>query len=540
MDRPMVRRHTLLVAAVATLATSAAVPAHAAERWATPTGGATSGTCLAVSPCTIERSVNFAAPGDTIVAAPGEYDVTTALVGAAGITIKAADGQGAPILKGAVSLNGPTLTLSGASTLARVGLGQLAAGKTALVMREGVIERSSIVSDSGVAAELGGTGGTVVARDSVFVTRSTNNSDNAVELTGNKDIALRNLTIWAGNGAAGLECGATGAQTLVNVIVRGVAGSDIVGSDCQARHSNFRPGASPGVSAGAGNQSAAPVLGDTIVDFRPRAGSPTTNAGTEDALLGALDFDGQDRRLGGGPDIGAHESVFDHPAPAQPQPERKPEDAAPPVVPPADGPLPAPAPVAEEPAPAAPPQLGRRVVLGADTGTVKVKRPGASTFVALEDLDSLPVGTVVDARRGSVTLSTAVAGGRTQTGTFGGGQFEVRQPRTGRGMTDIVLRGGAFGACPRPRARSAAVAIAAAAKRKKVVRRLWARDKGGRFRTHGRNSVATVRGTRWVTEDRCDGTLTRVTEGAVDVRANGAKKAVRVRAGRSLLVRRAR
>jgi hypothetical protein len=105
-------------------------------------------------------------------------------------------------------------------------------------------------------------------------------------------------------------------------------------------------------------------------------------------------------------------------------------------------------------------------------------------------------------------------------------------------MTDIVLRGGAFGACRRTRARTrAAVAMAAAAKRKKAVRRLWARDKGGRFRTHGRNSVATVRGTRWVTEDRCDGTLTRVTEGAVDVRAKRAKKAVRVRAGRSLLVR---
>src|SRR3712207_6890811 len=37
-------------------------------------------------------------------------------------------------------------------------------------------------------------------------------------------------------------------------------------------------------------------------------------------------------------------------------------------------------------------------------------------------------------------------------------------------------------------------------------RRLWGRDKGGRFRTHGKNSHATVRGTRWLVEDRCDGT----------------------------------
>ena len=33
-----------------------------------------------------------------------------------------------------------------------------------------------------------------------------------------------------------------------------------------------------------------------------------------------------------------------------------------------------------------------------------------------------------------------------------------------------------------------------------------------------RHSHATVRGTRWLTEDRCGGTLTRVTEGAVVVR----------------------
>ena len=72
---------------------------------------------------------------------------------------------------------------------------------------------------------------------------------------------------------------------------------------------------------------------------------------------------------------------------------------------------------------------------------------------------------------------------------------------------------------------------------KKTIRRLWGQDSGGRFRTHGANSVATVRGTRWLTEDRCDGTRTRVVEGAVDVRAKGARTAKRVRAGRSILVR---
>jgi len=69
------------------------------------------------------------------------------------------------------------------------------------------------------------------------------------------------------------------------------------------------------------------------------------------------------------------------------------------------------------------------------------------------------------------------------------------------------------------------------------VRKLWGQDKGGRFRTHGRNSVATVRGTRWVTTDTCAGTRTTVTEGAVAVRDLRRRKTVVVRAGRSYLAR---
>ena len=59
-------------------------------------------------------------------------------------------------------------------------------------------------------------------------------------------------------------------------------------------------------------------------------------------------------------------------------------------------------------------------------------------------------------------------------------------------------------------------ATAAARRRKKRVRRLWG-DGHGSFRTAGHYSAATVRGTRWLTEDRCDGTLTRVVRGTVEV-----------------------
>jgi hypothetical protein len=73
-----------------------------------------------------------------------------------------------------------------------------------------------------------------------------------------------------------------------------------------------------------------------------------------------------------------------------------------------------------------------------------------------------------------------------------------------------------------------------------VVRSLWARDHHGAFRTHGRDSVATVRGTEWLTQDRCDGTLTQVLDGAVSVRGVRATRGVLVRAHHQHLARHAR
>ena len=60
---------------------------------------------------------------------------------------------------------------------------------------------------------------------------------------------------------------------------------------------------------------------------------------------------------------------------------------------------------------------------------------------------------------------------------------------------------------------------------------------GRRFRTRGRHSAATVRGTFWETSDRCDGTLTRVRRGRVVVRDFRLRRNVLVRAGRSYLAR---
>jgi hypothetical protein len=204
---------------------------------------------------------------------------------------------------------------------------------------------------------------------------------------------------------------------------------------------------------------------------------------------------------------------------------------------PSTPPMPTPAPPSPlpgtelAPAPAAAPVLGRSVTLAPASGTVLVRVPGATNPAALGDGASVPVGSIVDTRAGTVKLQSALPGAGTQTGTFHGGRFEVRQPVGGRGMTELVLRG-ALPTCP------AGAARAAAAGRRRPPRSLWGHDSHGHFRTRASNSVITVRGTTWFVSDRCEGTLTRVTSGSVAVRDVHTGRTVVVRAGQRHLARR--
>ncbi|HYI36548.1 MAG TPA: fibronectin type III domain-containing protein [Thermoleophilaceae bacterium] len=190
---------------------------------------------------------------------------------------------------------------------------------------------------------------------------------------------------------------------------------------------------------------------------------------------------------------------------------------------PAPAPFPTPAPPISDPNP----DLGRSVGLAPRDGRVVVKRPGKKRYAALEQGSIVPVGSVVDASRGSLALTSALPSGKTQTGQFGGGKFTVRQGRGG--YVDLYLRGSV---CPRARK-----GVASASRKRRKGRRLFGRDRGGRFRTHGRNSHATVRGTRWMVQDSCAGTLTKVTEGAVLVTDRIKKKRVLVKAGGRYLAR---
>jgi hypothetical protein len=182
--------------------------------------------------------------------------------------------------------------------------------------------------------------------------------------------------------------------------------------------------------------------------------------------------------------------------------------------------------------PVPPPVLGPTVNVAVVSGQVFVKLPGQG-FVPLSAARQIPAGSQVDARRGVVRLTSAAnTSGAVQSGDFTGAVFQVLQSRRLHGLTDLNLTGGSFRGCV---ARGGRAAVARRLS-SRVVRRLRG-SANGRFRTRGRYSAATVRGTIWDTADRCDGTLTRVQRGVVDVRDFRARRNVTVRAGRSYLAR---
>ena len=197
------------------------------------------------------------------------------------------------------------------------------------------------------------------------------------------------------------------------------------------------------------------------------------------------------------------------------------QSATTPTPQPAVSPMPTPA---ATPTPA--PEFHKDVVVLPVSGTVKVKLKGTNTFIDLASAKDIPLGSTIDVKAGKIQLSSVPKqGGKPQTATFYGGVFQITQPG---GITDLKLNE-ALAACPK----AAKQASAAAKKKKPKTRKLWGQGSGS-FRTTGSYSAATVRGTKWLVQDSCAGTLTRVTQGVVNVRDNVRHKTVVVRAGPSL------
>jgi hypothetical protein len=164
------------------------------------------------------------------------------------------------------------------------------------------------------------------------------------------------------------------------------------------------------------------------------------------------------------------------------------------------------------------------------SGRVGIRRPGSKADVDLKGSDTIPLGSTVDAQHGALELSSVPkAGAAAQTAKFYEGVFKVTQ--TG-GITQLALTQSLASCRGRGRGRAAS----AAAKKKPSKRHLWGDGKGA-FRTSGKYSSATVRGTKWLVQDSCAGTLTRVVRGTVKVRDNVRHKTITVPAGKSYLAK---
>jgi len=193
-----------------------------------------------------------------------------------------------------------------------------------------------------------------------------------------------------------------------------------------------------------------------------------------------------------------------------------------------------------------PPKIGKTLDVASFTGKVFVRLPHGKGFVALTQAQQLPVGSQIDARKGTIQLVAAsVNAGKTQTGSFGGAVFALAQSAKGpqAGLTTLSLLEGAVRAGPsyasckaRSMSDRSGPGAAAAGLSSRALQLLHA-TASGRFRTRGRYSAATVRGTAWDTIDRCDGTLTRVHRGTVIVNDFVRHKTVAVHAGQSYLAK---
>ena len=187
------------------------------------------------------------------------------------------------------------------------------------------------------------------------------------------------------------------------------------------------------------------------------------------------------------------------------------------------------------------------------SGPVLVKVPkgegtgdGTGKFVTLSEVANVPVGSVLDASQGDVTL-TPIAD-TTVEATFSQGAFRIVPPSGSqdRRITALRMRGGIDVPCSPGRAHAARLVrqLNSDVRRRRRHRasRAGAAARGKEptrgFRILARYSTATAQDATWVTIESCHGTRTRVSRGRVAVRDLGRRRSKVLGAGQSYLARR--
>jgi hypothetical protein len=154
-------------------------------------------------------------------------------------------------------------------------------------------------------------------------------------------------------------------------------------------------------------------------------------------------------------------------------------------------------------------------------------------FLPLAQAASIPIGTPIDARKGTLRVDTAASftkPGAAQSAQVSAGIFVIRQQRAGRGAahTDLALQ--------TPAGHSRACA-ARTKPPKGVVRALTVNVTKGVYRTLAAVARVTTGRAKVTVQDTCEGTRIHVTRGHASVYDTRTKRTRTVRAGRSLLIR---
>jgi hypothetical protein len=179
-----------------------------------------------------------------------------------------------------------------------------------------------------------------------------------------------------------------------------------------------------------------------------------------------------------------------------------------------------------------PPVAGESFDLEPVEGTIELQCPGEDRYSRLTGFKQVPVGCLINARRGIVDL-TASKGrpGDLQGAHFWGGVFIASQEKGEDEAVDLKLAGRRM--CERRASRKSRGRRPALRKRrgKRGGRKVWGSGKGN-YTTNGSYGSATVRGTTWLVVDRCDSsTLFKVSEGTVWVQDFVKHKQVVLEAG---------
>jgi Ca2+-binding RTX toxin-like protein len=189
-------------------------------------------------------------------------------------------------------------------------------------------------------------------------------------------------------------------------------------------------------------------------------------------------------------------------------------------------------------------------------GEFRLRLPQGRRFFRLYQDVKIPIESTIDPRADDVRLVTARNPGARQVASVSAGRFAVRQRGRRRAVTELRLAGrlpdcrgsstqeGRAKRAARSSPRRLRVAVGKSVAGPKVSNRAGVSvaprkgKRGGGVEVLGKYSRGASTGTRWLTEDRCDGTLTTVISGTVRVRDFGRGRTVTVRPGKPYLAAR--